>query len=56
MLQQTLMYYKAYAGDNHNATSQASGAYCFRPNGTDPLPIAKTAQTTFVKVRLLGLQ
>jgi len=48
-ISQTLMYYKGFAGDNHDGDHQASGAYVFRPNGTDPLPISTTVMTTVVQ-------
>eukprot|EP01119_Soliformovum_irregulare_P022383 TRINITY_DN7649_c0_g1_i5.p1 TRINITY_DN7649_c0_g1~~TRINITY_DN7649_c0_g1_i5.p1 ORF type:complete len:123 (-),score=18.49 TRINITY_DN7649_c0_g1_i5:66-434(-) len=35
------MWWNSSAGNN-NVSSQASGAYCFRPNGTTPFPMNPT--------------
>ncbi|CAG12505.1 unnamed protein product, partial [Tetraodon nigroviridis] len=48
-LTQNFYWYKASDG-NSAASKQPSGAYIFRPNGTAPFPISKTAQTESVQV------
>ena len=49
-LQQTLKYYKSFAGNNSKPEFRSSGAYCFRPNGSDPVTIAEKVQTSVNKV------
>jgi len=48
-LSQSLLYYKGFNGDNHDGEHQASGAYVFRPNGTDALPISTLPMTSLVQ-------
>lgn len=40
-LRQSLLYYKAYYGDKSEPHWQPSGAYIFRPNGTEPVKLGK---------------
>ena len=49
-LQQTLKYYKPFIGNNSKPDLQASGAYCFRPNGSDPYDINSKVQIKINKV------
>ena len=49
-LQQTLKYYKSFAGNNSKPEFRSSGAYCFRPNGSEPLIITDTVTLNVNKV------
>jgi len=46
---QSLMYYQAFQGRNDKPEDWSSGAYAFRPNGNDPMPISKQVMTTLVQ-------
>nr|XP_033811493.1 lysosomal alpha-mannosidase isoform X2 [Geotrypetes seraphini] len=48
---QNLYWYKASSGNADNP--QASGAYIFRPNHSEPIPIAKAVQTHLVQNTLV---
>ncbi|XP_010327777.2 lysosomal alpha-mannosidase isoform X3 [Saimiri boliviensis] len=48
---QTFFWYNASIGDNKSA--QASGAYIFRPNQQEPLPVSRWAQIRLVKTALV---
>ena len=49
-VQQSLMYYKAFKGGNTSDKTQASGAYVFRPNGSDPVVIGDSIKVQVIKV------
>uniref|UniRef100_A0A8D0BFU9 Alpha-mannosidase n=1 Tax=Salvator merianae TaxID=96440 RepID=A0A8D0BFU9_SALMN len=48
---QNFFWYNASTGDMEN--HQASGAYIFRPNNSEPFPIAKGAQAYHVKTQVV---
>ncbi|XP_030052794.1 lysosomal alpha-mannosidase [Microcaecilia unicolor] len=48
---QNFYWYNASSGNG--ASSQASGAYIFRPNGSEPFPIAKAVHTHLVQNTLV---
>ncbi|CAM4610488.1 unnamed protein product [Lepidochelys kempii] len=48
---QSFFWYNASIGDDDSA--QASGAYIFRPNHSEPLPVARRARTYLVKNKLV---
>ncbi|NXU66747.1 MA2B1 mannosidase, partial [Horornis vulcanius] len=48
---QSFYWYNASAGDSQS--SQASGAYIFRPNASTPVPVAKRAATQLLKTALV---
>lgn len=41
---QEFLYYKGTIGDNRAAENRSSGAYIFRPNGTEAYKLGKTVQ------------
>uniref|UniRef100_A0A1Q3FMY3 Alpha-mannosidase n=2 Tax=Culex tarsalis TaxID=7177 RepID=A0A1Q3FMY3_CULTA len=47
-LRQTFVYYEAALGDNKEFTNRSSGAYIFRPNGTEKF-VAESVQLRVVK-------
>ena len=49
-ISQQLMFYIGMKGNNSEAKFTASGAYLFRPNGSHPIPLNKTATITVYKV------
>ncbi|XP_045601316.2 lysosomal alpha-mannosidase isoform X1 [Procambarus clarkii] len=49
LVNQTFLWYAGMSGNNDNEESRASGAYIFRPNNTDALPIALQANFTIVE-------
>ena len=49
-VQQSLLYYKAFKGSNTRDKTQASGAYVFRPNGSDPVVIGDSVKVQVIKV------
>ncbi|KAM9242884.1 lysosomal alpha-mannosidase [Dugong dugon] len=50
-VRQAFFWYNASTGDN--VSSQASGAYIFRPNQQEPLPVRHWAETRLVKTSLV---
>lgn len=50
---QNFFVYTAMAGDNSKEQFRASGAYIFRPNGTEAIPIADKAEVTTVEGSLM---
>lgn len=46
---QNFFAYTAMAGNNREEQFRASGAYIFRPNGTEAIPIADKAEVTTVE-------
>uniref|UniRef100_A0A2K5F6A0 Alpha-mannosidase n=1 Tax=Aotus nancymaae TaxID=37293 RepID=A0A2K5F6A0_AOTNA len=50
-VRQTFFWYNASIGDNESV--QASGAYIFRPNQQEPLPVSRWAQIRLVKTALV---
>ncbi|KAM4888684.1 lysosomal alpha-mannosidase [Thomomys bottae] len=48
---QGFFWYKASTGNNES--TQASGAYIFRPDGEKPFPVSRWAQTRLVKTALV---
>jgi len=48
-LAQNLLYYKGFVGDNRSGANRTSGAYVFRPNGTDATPLAPQAMLSVVQ-------
>jgi len=46
---QSLMYYKGFASNNNGGMNQSTGAYVFRPNGTDPIPISTQVMASLVQ-------
>lgn len=53
-LQQNLMWYRGMKGYNQGFDDRASGAYIFRPNGTDAQPIASSATIRIVEGELVN--
>ena len=49
-VQQSLLYYKAFKGNNAKDKTQASGAYIFRPNGSEPIVIGDSVKVQVIKV------
>jgi len=47
-VQQNFYYYLGMNGDNSNEDNRASGAYIFRPNGTDVYPVGTAVTATLV--------
>jgi hypothetical protein len=43
---QNFHFYEAMAGENDKFEDRASGAYIFRPNGSEPLPVSRRATFT----------
>lgn len=52
-INQNFYYYRGAVGDNNNAFNRSSGAYIFRPNGTDAYKISETAQINLFKGELV---
>ncbi|KAF8787519.1 Lysosomal alpha-mannosidase like protein [Argiope bruennichi] len=46
-------WYKGMNGDNSNFEKRASGAYIFRPNGTEPIDLGNNVTVTFVNGSLV---
>ena len=51
LVQQSLLYYKSFKGNTTSDKTQASGAYVFRPNGSDPVVIGDNVKVQVIKVR-----
>lgn len=49
-ISQQLMFYTGFKGNNSGAQFTASGAYIFRPNEANPIPLNKTATITVYQV------
>ncbi|CAL1274579.1 unnamed protein product [Larinioides sclopetarius] len=45
---QSFYWYRGMNGDNSNFDKRASGAYIFRPNGTEPIPLGSNVTVNFV--------
>ncbi|GBO46235.1 Lysosomal alpha-mannosidase [Araneus ventricosus] len=45
---QSFYWYRGMNGDNSNFDKRASGAYIFRPNGTEPIPLGNNVTVNFV--------
>ncbi|XP_013402708.1 lysosomal alpha-mannosidase [Lingula anatina] len=48
-LQHEFKYYQSFAGNNSKGIYEASGAYIFRPNGTDAYPLKTNMVTKFMQ-------
>ena len=48
-VEQNFFYYRAMVGNNSDFDNRASGAYIFRPNGSQPLPVASQVNYTVYK-------
>jgi hypothetical protein len=44
-LSQRFYYYKGYIGDNKEFANRSSGAYIFRPNGTEAFLVSSTPKS-----------
>lgn len=55
-VQQEFLWYPGYSGDNESADRRSSGAYIFRPNGTDAFPIRTTMAAAIVSAVYTGAQ
>ena len=55
-VQQEFLWYPGYSGDNESAERRSSGAYIFRPNGTDAFPIRQTTAAAIVSAVYTGMQ
>ena len=51
-LKQSYLYYKGMSGNNMDANDRASGAYIFRPNGTQPYPVGNQVTAEFVRGKI----
>ena len=51
-VKQSYLYYKGMAGNNMEANDRASGAYIFRPNGTQPIPVGNQVTAEFVRGKI----
>lgn len=47
---QSFYWYRGMNGNNSEFQFRASGAYIFRPNGTEPLPLGDNVTLTYVNV------
>jgi len=50
---QNFYYYKGYIGDNEESANRSSGAYIFRPNGSQALLVSSTPKTISYKGKSL---
>jgi lysosomal alpha-mannosidase len=48
-VKQQYLYYKGHDGDNSKPENRASGAYIFRPDGQEAIPIGKQVKAEFVR-------
>jgi lysosomal alpha-mannosidase len=48
-ISQNFYYYKGYIGDNEEFANRSSGAYIFRPNGSQALLVSATPKTISYK-------
>ena len=53
-VQQEFLWYPAFNGDNEFAERRSSGAYIFRPNGTDAFPLRQTMAAAIVTAIYTG--
>lgn len=53
-VQQEFLWYPGYNGDNESADRRSSGAYIFRPNGTDAFPMRKTMAAAIITAVYTG--
>ena len=49
-MQQGFAYYRAFWGNNTQPRFQASGAYVFRPNGSQTVNMADSVKVSYIKV------
>lgn len=54
-VQQEFLWYPAYQGDNESSDRRSSGAYIFRPNGTDTYPMRESIDAAIVKAVYTGI-
>lgn len=52
-LSQNFYYYKGYIGDNKEFENRSSGAYIFRPNGSEALSVSSTQKLITYKGKSL---
>ncbi|XP_055376537.1 lysosomal alpha-mannosidase-like isoform X1 [Condylostylus longicornis] len=52
-LEQDFLYYKGFIGDNRHPTNRSSGAYIFRPNGTEAIKITNKVETNLIQGHLV---
>lgn len=52
MVRHEIMYYKSFKGNNSEGRFQASGAYIFRPNGSEPVSIGDYVDVLWVWTQL----
>jgi len=52
-LEQDFLYYKGFYGNNTHARYRASGAYIFRPNGTEAVNLAENVKTEIIQGSLV---
>lgn len=50
---QNFYYYKGYIGDNKEYANRSSGAYIFRPNGSEPILVSSTPKSITYKGKSL---
>lgn len=50
---QDFYYYKGYIGDNKEFVNRSSGAYIFRPNGSEALSVSSTKKSSTYKGKSL---
>jgi len=50
---QNFYYYKGYIGNNEEFANRSSGAYIFRPNGSQALLVSSTPKTISYKGKSL---
>ncbi|XP_032794592.1 lysosomal alpha-mannosidase [Daphnia magna] len=53
-VQQEFLWYPGYNGDNESADRRSSGAYIFRPNGTDAFPMRHTMAAAIITAVYTG--
>lgn len=53
-VQQEFLWYPGYNGDNESADRRSSGAYIFRPNGTDAYPMRRTMDAAIITAVYTG--
>ncbi|XP_046648826.1 lysosomal alpha-mannosidase-like isoform X2 [Daphnia pulicaria] len=53
-VQQEFLWYPGYNGDNESADRRSSGAYIFRPNGTDAFPMRRTMTAAIITAVYTG--
>jgi lysosomal alpha-mannosidase len=54
-VQQEFLWYPGYNGDNESADRRSSGAYIFRPNGTDAFPMRRTMTAAIITAVYTGI-